>query len=39
MTGHSLDVWVHHYVGRFGPEQRAEARRRLLDAGLGAVDD
>jgi len=39
MTGHSLDVWVRHYVGRFGAEQRAEARRRLLDAGLGAVDD
>jgi integrase len=20
LTGHSLDVWVRHYVGRFGPE-------------------
>ena len=35
MTGHSPDVWVRHYVGRFGPEQRTDARRRLLDAGLG----
>jgi integrase len=39
MTGHSLDVWVRHYVGRFGPEARAEARARLLDGGLGAMDD
>jgi hypothetical protein len=34
MTGHGPDTWIRHYVGRFGPEARAEARRRLLDAGL-----
>ena len=39
MTGHSLDVSVRHYVGRFGPAQRAEARARLLAGGLGAVTD
>jgi integrase len=38
MTGHSLDVWVRHYVGRFGADARADARRRLLDAGLGTVE-
>jgi integrase len=35
---HSLDVWVRHYVGRFGADARADARRRLLDAGLGTVE-
>jgi integrase len=39
MTGHSLDVWVRHYVGRFGPERRADARARLLEGGLGAVEE
>jgi integrase len=38
MTGHSLDVWVRYYVGRFGPERRADARARLIEGGLGAVD-
>jgi integrase len=38
MTGHSLDVWVRHYVGRFGADARADARQRLLDAGLGIVE-
>jgi hypothetical protein len=36
MTGHSLDVWVRHYVGRFGSDAREDARQRLLDGGLGA---
>jgi hypothetical protein len=31
-------VWVRHYVGRFGPDARAEARERLLAGGLGARD-
>ena len=39
LTGHSLDVWVRHHVGRFGPEARAEARERLLADGLGAADE
>ena len=39
MTGHSLDTWVRHYVGRGGPAQRADARARLLEGGLGVVDD
>jgi integrase len=38
MTGHSLDTWVRHYVGRFGTEARDDARRRLVEGGLGAVD-
>ena len=38
MTGHSLDTWVRHYVGRGGPAQRADARARLLEGGLGAVE-
>lgn len=38
MTGHSLDVWVRHYVGRFGPDARQDARKRLLDGGLGAAE-
>jgi hypothetical protein len=37
MTGHSLDVRVRHYVGRFGPAK--DARARLLDAGLGGITD
>jgi hypothetical protein len=37
MTGHSLDVWVRHYVGRGGPAQRAEARARLLEGGFGVI--
>jgi hypothetical protein len=37
MTGHSLDVWVRHYVGRFGPDARSDARKRLLEGGLGAT--
>lgn len=39
MTGHSLDVWVRHHVGRDGPAQRADARARLLEGGFGAIDD
>jgi integrase len=35
LTGHSLDVWVRYYVGRFGPD----ARKRLLDGGLGVIDE
>ena len=31
MTGHSLDVWVRHYVGRFGSDARENARNRLLE--------
>jgi integrase len=38
MTGHSLDTWVRHYVGRFGASRRDEARARLLESGLGAVE-
>ena len=38
MTGHTLDTWVRHYVGRGGPAQRVDARARLLEGGLGAVD-
>jgi hypothetical protein len=38
MTGHSLDVWVRHYVGRGGPAQRADARARLLEGGFGTVE-
>jgi hypothetical protein len=38
MTGHSLYVWVRHYVGRFGADARADSRRLLLDGGLGAVE-
>jgi integrase len=38
LTGHSLDTWVRYYVGRFGVEARADARRRLLDGGLGAAE-
>ena len=33
MTGHSLDVWVRHYVGRFGSDARENARKRLLEGG------
>ena len=39
LTGHSLDVWVRYYVGRFGPDARADARKRLLDGGLGVIDE
>ena len=38
MTGHSLDVWVRHYVGRFEADARTDARKRLLDGGLGTVE-
>ena len=38
MTGHSLGVWVRHYVERYGADARADARERLLDAGLGALE-
>jgi hypothetical protein len=39
MTGHSLDTWARHYVGRGGPAQRADARARLLDGRLGVIVD
>ena len=39
LTGHSLDTWVRYYVGRFGAEARADARRRLLAGGLGTADN
>lgn len=39
MTGHSLDVWVRHYVGRGGPAQRADARARLLEGRFGTVEE
>jgi hypothetical protein len=37
MTAHSLDVWVRHYVGRFSADAREDARKRLLEGGLGAT--
>ena len=39
MTGHALDTWVRHYVGRGGPAQRTDARARLLDGRLGVIVD
>ena len=32
MTGHALDTWVRHYLGRGGPAQRTDARARLVGA-------
>jgi integrase len=38
MTGHALDTWMRHYASDYGKPQRDEARRRMLDAGFGALE-
>jgi integrase len=37
ITGHSPTVWARFYARSFGKAQRAEARRRMLEHGFGAV--
>jgi integrase len=38
LTGHSVAVWATSYARSYGPDQRREARQRLLDYGFGALD-